>query len=521
VSYLSKAYAYCRIASGVRTLLRDPTSVEAAKSHVRQGMRARGAVFLGMLERAVFTNPGSPYLKLFRSAGCEPGDVRKLVAREGVEGTLREFFRAGIYVTLDEFRGRAPAVRGSRTFIFRAADFDNPSVTAHFHSSSGGTRGEPTRIRINLEHVGQSAPHWALWFAAHDWMARPLVFWTTAHSGVANRHILCAKFGKRFIQWFAMKCAGSMKEQLIAAWVHGVVRRAARFPRPEFLPLNETGRVGDYLLRMTEEGRQPCVVTTPSAAVRLGVAMRAQGRSLHGVTFLLGAEPLTRIRKETIEAAGAQAVPTYGFAEGGSVGSQCPSPAAVDDIHISLDAYSVIQHARRLDDGDAVNALLLTALRPAVPKIILNAEIGDYAVMENRRCGCLFDEFGYFEHLHTIRSFEKLTGEGVTFVGSDFFSVLEDLLPKKFGGSVGDYQLVEEQDDRGRPHYSLLVSPDIGPLDEKALVGMLLKEMGKPRDGRRFMANLWARADIVHVKRRRPIPTARGKVLPFRTLGPG
>jgi hypothetical protein len=518
---VSKAYRYLRLASDVKGFLREPISVEAAKAHVGQGMRSRDPAFLRMIERAIFGNPSSPYLELFRAAGCEFGDVERLVRRHGIEETLHQLLKAGIYVTFDEFKGRAPAVRGSQTFAFHAADFDNPSTTAHFQSSSGGTRGQPTRIHIDLEHLAQSAPHWALWFAAHDWLPRPLVFWTPAHSGVANRHLFCAKFGKRFSKWFAIKFVGSMKERLIAAWVHGAVRRAARLPKPDFLPLSETGRVGEYLVRMTEEGQQPCVVTTPSAATRLGVAVQAQGRSLHNVAFLLGAEPLTRARRETIEAAGAEAVPTYGFAEGGSVGSQCPTPAAVDDVHISLDAYAVIQRARRLEDDDTVNALLLTALRPACPKVMLNAEIGDCGVLETRRCGCLFDEVGYFQHLHTIRSFEKLTGEGVTFIGSDFFHLLEETLPKKFGGSVGDYQLVEEQDDRGRPHCSVLVSPEVGALDEKELVATVLKEMGRGRDGRRLMAHHWAQADILQVRRRQPVPTARGKVLPFRTLGPG
>jgi hypothetical protein len=65
--------------------------------------------------------------------------------------------------------------------------------------------------------------------------------------------------------------------------------------------------------------------------------------------------------------------------------------------------------------------------------------------------GCLFDELGYVQHLHTIRSFEKLTGLGVTVAGGDLFHLLEEVLPRRFGGAVGDYQLVEAQDARGLP----------------------------------------------------------------------
>ena len=90
------------------------------------------------------------------------------------------------------------------------------------------------------------------------------------------------------------------------------------------------------------------------------------------------------------------------------------------------------------------DALLVTALRPACPKVLLNTGIGDSAVMERRRCGCIFDELGYDLHLHTVRSFEKLTGEGATFLGVDVIHVLEEILPAEFGGSLADYQLLEE-----------------------------------------------------------------------------
>jgi hypothetical protein len=104
-------------------------------------MQTREATFLQKVEWAIFANPRSPYLKLFRAAGCELGDVRNLVKQEGIEGTLQLLLEAGIYATFDEFKGQTPAVRGSQTFVSRDADFDNPSITAHFQSRSGGTRG--------------------------------------------------------------------------------------------------------------------------------------------------------------------------------------------------------------------------------------------------------------------------------------------------------------------------------------------------------------------------------------------
>lgn len=483
-------------------------------------MRQRPAALLRKLEGAVFGNPRSPYLALFRNAGCTWEDAREAIHKDGVEGALARFLKAGIYVSFEEFKGRTPAVRGSQTFFFRDTDFDNPLIVPHFESRSGGTRGRPTRIRVDLEHATQVAPHWALWFAANDWLDRPLVFWTPTHSGVVQRHLLAAKFGKRFTKWFATVGMGTLKDRLISTCVHGLARSAAGWPRPEFVPLSEAFRVGEYLVDLVRQGHKPCINTSPSEAIQVCLAMAARGVSLEHTTFLLGAEPLTPARRATIEASGAKAVPTYGFSEGSNVGSQCPAATVADDVHVSLDAWAVLPRARLLAEDETVDSLLLTGFRPACPKVLLNAEIGDYAVLETRRCGCLFDEVGYYTHLHTIRSFEKLTGIGMTILGGDLFRVLEERVRPRFGGAVTDYQLIEEQDAAGLPRYSLLISPDVGPVDESRLVATFLDELGGLRSHYRFMTKLWAEAGVVRVQRRRPIATARGKVLPFRTLGP-
>ena len=253
-------------------------------------------------------------------------------------------------------------------------------------------------------------------------------------------------------------------------------------------------------------------------AVRISLAARARGLSLDGVTFLLGAEPLTPARQATIEASGAKTTVTYGFSEGGNVGSQCAQAGPLDDIHVSLDAFAVVQRPRPLPNGSVVDSLLLTSLRSATPKVLLNTEIGDHAVLEMRRCGCRFDEYGYVQHLHTIRSFGKLTGDGVTFIGSDILHVFEEILPRLFGGGPADYQLVEEQASDGRPRYRLLVDPNLGPLDDQAVISAFLGALSRLRRPYGFMVEQWTRVGALEVARLPPRPGARGKVPAFRTL---
>lgn len=517
---LSDVYGMARFALGVRPFVRGRVTLEQVRATVRNGMAQREAALVRKVERAVFDNPRSPYLRLCRRAGVELGDVRRLVREQGVEGALATLCEAGIYVTFEELKGRQPIRRGSDTFTVRDGDFDNPWITAHYRGSSGGSSGRPTRIVVDLEHIAETAPHHRLWFEEHGWMDRPLLLWTEGGAVVANRHLLCTRFGKRFDRWFCFAKPRGVKAGLAARWVHTLVRHAAAIPRAEMVPIDEAWRVGNYLLELRDGKERPCLITTPSHAIHICLAARAQSRTLEGVTFLVGGEPLTRTRRRTIEAAGAEVVPTYGFTEGGNVGSQCRHPPAVDAIHVSLDAYAVLGRSRPVAQGTTVDALLLTALRPSCPKVLLNAEIGDYATVVQRRCECLFDEVGYHQHVHTIRSFDKLTGVGMTFVGADLYEVLEGILPARFGGSAIDYQIVERQDSQGLPRYYLLASPDIGPIDERRLSETFLKELGKRWSAYRWMAEVWSRAGVLEVRRERPLATGGGKASPFRTLGP-
>ena len=63
----------------------------------------------------------------------------------------------------------------------------------------------------------------------------------------------------------------------------------------------------------------------------------------------------------------------------------------------------------------------------------------DYAVISHPHCGCPWEEMGYTQQLHTIRSYEKLTSEGMHFVGTDLIAVVEEVLPARFGGAPTDY----------------------------------------------------------------------------------
>ena len=109
-----------------------------------------------------------------------------------------------------------------------------------------------------------------------------------------------------------------------------------------------------------------------------------------------------------------------------------------------------------------VQAFLLTTLLPTAKRILLNVEIDDYGTVEPSTCGCPLEAYGFDRVLRHIRSFSKLTAEGVTLVGSEMEHILESVLPARFGGTSLDYQLMEEEDGGGLTRVVLIVSPRVG-----------------------------------------------------------
>jgi hypothetical protein len=95
------------------SFLRHPISLEEARAILHRRFEQRKNNFLRIVKRAVYDYARSPYRQLLSLAGCEYGDFERLVRQDGVEGTLRILHREGVYLTVDEFKGRKPATRGS------------------------------------------------------------------------------------------------------------------------------------------------------------------------------------------------------------------------------------------------------------------------------------------------------------------------------------------------------------------------------------------------------------------------
>jgi phenylacetate-coenzyme A ligase PaaK-like adenylate-forming protein len=256
---------------------------------------------------------------------------------------------------------------------------------------------------------------------------------------------------------------------------------------------------------------RPVVIwTLASSAVRLASAASRTGVRLDRVTFMVQGEPFSAAKRRVIESVGARAIDRYGFVETGSVAVSCARHGSQGELHLFTDRLAVIQQPRRFLGGE-VDAFLVTSLLAAAPWILVNVENGDHGTIERRDCGCPLAMVGLRTLLRDVRSHEKLTIEGQTFVRARLETLLEQELPARFGGGPLDYQLVEEeQGDLTR--LVLLVDPSVGAADESVLRRLVLERLGGDYTGDR-MAAVVDRMGALEIRRAAPYATGAGKVL--------
>jgi hypothetical protein len=141
--------------------------------------------------------------------------------------------------------------------------------------------------------------------------------------------------------------------------------------------------------------------------------------------------------------------------------------------------------------------------------VLLNVSLGDRAVVSRRRCGCPLEGLGWTTHLSMVRSFEKLTAGGVTFLDSALIRLLEETLPARFGGGPLDYQLVEEEAEDGLPRVRLLVSDAVPAVDLAGVAHVLYETLTVEA---RSSALLWRQGRWLRVERGPVAVTRSGKV---------
>jgi len=511
---------------------RIPTeqAVELAKKILRDRVQQREENFLNLVEKGVFGYDDSPYRLLLDPKKIRYADVKEWVGRDGLESTMARLQEEGIYFTVEEYKGKTDVSRNGRTFRLTEKAFDNPFLSVAYEVRSGATRSAGTRIRIDFDYLVQRSYYDAFLLNLHDALTSPIANWFPIFPGAPgiNSSLRFARIGNPPRRWFTQVDRNNLKvnwEKRLGTNYIIYMSRLLGVPlaKPEFVDLNNAYEVARWASSMLGEHPNCVLYTFASSAVRVCMAAKEHDLKIKGTRFLVTGEPLTPQKRTEIEAMGATAVPVYGISEAGVIAAGCSQRYPESDhCHTYKDTIAITSYRRHVPHCDVdVDSLLFTSLLYESPKILLNVEMGDFGTLEKRNCACGFGELGFDHHISQIRSFEKLTGEGVTFVNTDFIRIIEEVLPKRFGGESTDYQLIEVEDSNSLTHLDLLVSPRIGKIDENAIVAtfvqMLKSAEDSPESWSQSGTEMWAQARTVRVKREYPIPTKRAKILPFCT----
>ncbi len=513
-----------RLARALPAFFRARVTVEQAEDEIKRAVETRAERFLESARVRIYERPDSPYLRLLKIAGCEWSDLRAYVHGHGLEAALERLAREGVYLTAEEFKGQKDIRRGSESFRASLTDFESPNSGAGFVIQSRGTTGAPVRSTISLDLIAAQTAETAVFFAAHDLFSSVHGMYDAilpAGGGIRNL-LVYAKMGITTERWFArtMPTSSLMGAcyQYLSTYLIVILGKwyGPGFPRPEFLRLEDLDRIVRWAAEKQAEGRTCCIKAAASNATRIARTARQMGVSLEGTKFIVVGEPFTDSKSEVIRDAGASATVHYAFSEGGTVGRGCAQPLYPDDVHLNQHTFAVVLHPEPSNrDGVPIHPLLFTTLVDNSPRLLLNVENGDYGILEERDCGCALGRVGLTQHLNRIRSYEKFTSEGMNYFYGDLFEIFEKTLPAEFGGGPGDYQLVEEEDDRGQTRLTLRIHPDVPNLNEDALLRRLHEELAKGSRANEFGAKVWQDAGTLRVRREVPYASARGKILPL------
>ena len=504
-----------RIAAGlvapVAAFLRQPLTVAEARAELARRLARREADFLALAREAVYGRAGSVYRRLLLHAGCEYGDLERIVRHEGLEPALRELMRQGVYLTVDEAKGRRPVVRGRLTVPPHLDMLRNPLSARHVPVATSGSRGAPTPILMDLAFVRDNGVNVCLAVDAADGADWVKAVWEVPGGSALYRMLKLSSFGTPVARWFTQVDPVDPSLHPRYRWSHRLVRWASLavdvpLPSPVHAPLDDPLAVGRWMAEVVRRGGTPWIRTFPSSAVRACQAALDAGIDLTGARFTVAGEPVTEAKLETIRRSGARATPRYGSMETGPIAWGCLAPQGADDMHVFHDLHAVVQ-----PEGDP--SLYVTSLRRAAPVVMLNLSMGDQAALGARTCGCRLEGLGWTTHIREVRSREKLTAGGMTFYDADVVRILEHVLPRRFGGGPTDYQLVEDEAGSGEPVVRLLVHPAVGPVETTDVADAFLAAIGAGAGAERIMGKVWRDANLLRVERRKPFAAPSGKIL--------
>jgi len=523
---MSDTFAYLKMFAqfpfAARRFLAYTLTHAQAQDIVRDRMAHRAENFLHIVEHSIYAYPNSPYAQLLHHAGYTLADLRTLVETKGLEEALRTLHDAGVYVTFEEFKGRKPIVRDGLTLDVKPSDFDNPHARRAFALTTGGSTGLANAVYHDFDHIAAGAPHQLLMLNAWNLVDVPMLAWLQILPGGGIRFLLQRAAVRQYAQaWYS-----SLGWRDSATWVKYAAATVymtlwmqllgGRIPFPKIVRQKDALVIARWMRETITKTGHCLLYCNVSHALRVCVAAQENGLDLTGATIRIGGEPITPVKVAQIERVGARVMPAYGAIDTGAIGLGCADSEHIGDEHLLHDAYALITTPYHVQGINVtVPAFNLTSLLDTSPKLMLNYQIDDYGIVEERQCRCALGAMGYTTHLREIRSYSKSVGEGVTLIGNELQQILDQVLPARFGGSSLDYQWMEQEDAQGITRLNLIISPRLEITDESEVVRVVLNAMRTSSPTADSARTVWQQVNTIQVKRMEPVLTARGKLLPL------
>jgi hypothetical protein len=509
-----------RQATGFPKFLRGPVTVDRAVSVIRRQLEHREENFLIFAKQVIYDVAHSPYRRLLLWAGCDFADLRASVRSRGIERTLEKLRDAGVYLTLDEFKSRAPIVRNGLIIETVDADFDNPFLSGGpIYGVTSGTRSTTgSRVTFNWDFMAEETAYEVTLYAAHEVLDAPLALWFPVPPGIAGIHnlLMAMKQGVVPERWFSQSRCSFRDTSLEARGAIEFViwtGRAMGFavPRPEFADLSHGEKVARWIENALKRSPRAVLRTFGSSALRMADHALATGANLRGGLVFAGGEPLTEPRRKYLEAAGLEVYARYVTTEIGVVAAGCPQRTSTDEMHFYSGRLAAIHRDPNLKDRQA-DSLLYTTLTTHTAKVMFNGELGDCGAISTRGCRCALGQLGLEVHLAGVRSYEKITIEGMTILSAELDAIIGAAV-ERAGGRPDAYQFREVSQESGLHRLIISISPDVANFNQKKFVAELVDELRRGGPRMAMAAEFWGKAESFVIVREEPQATAGHKLV--------
>jgi len=518
LSLTSNLRNYWRVAAGVREYSRQPIPSNLADA-VRRQVEQREETWLALVRTAIFSDPQHPYRRLFDLAGCEFGDLEQSVRSIGLEPTLERLYDGGVYLTVDEFKGKTPIVRHGHEIESTPGDFHNRLEDSWMEVATGGSTGRRTPIPYGTASLLIRDTISALMiaeFGLKDYarlMVRPIL---PSSIGVLMG-LSMSRMGYPMDRWFATGGAAgdSLHYRALTRYLVQLGRwNGASMRTPEYLTPGDFATPVEWIAQKKKTGRPTMLSAFVSPAVRMAALAKDRGLDVEGTICMAGGETVTDGKLNVLKQAGMHYSSRYWISEIGPIAMGCRNMLNEGRAHMMRNNVAVISRLQTQARAEtSVNALLFTSVSPLCASILINAEMGDTAVLSPTDCNCSLSRAGLNWEIRDISSYSKLTGQGMTLMGTDVVALLEEHLPRQCGGAPADYQLVERH-GAGQTELELRVSPRVGVKDLAIVKREFINGLRGVYGGS-LATRVWEHSDGLKVIEEEPFATPTGKVLPL------